>query len=589
MFPEDSTHAPEFPRTLLLAFLAASLLSLPFPAAAQGEPAINVEGVEGPLRENLLASVQLQNESCETPLVRLQRRVPELRRRLVRAMNALGYYHATLRTEFNRSADCWALNIGVQPGEPVTLREVEVDIAGNESARSVFDAVLGASPLTSGAVLHHGEYENFKERLTSTAADNGFFDARFTEAVIALDLPAKAADISLRFDPGLRYRFGELRIDRPGILSDTLIGEMLPVNPGDPYSADQLEEMRLALDRSGYFNQISITPQIRAAVDRAVPVQIDLNLRPRHKWTGGVGFTTDTGPRARLTYDNRFINSRGHRFSADTALSAVRGQINSSYSIPLNRRFADDLVFTTAYIVEDNDAFESKRVQMGISLPSENPWGWQQNLTLDLQRDDYQLASQEDVSMLYIPGISLGKTAADNLINPARGWKLHTSLKGASDSVLSDTTFMQWYTSAKLVRSFGIMRLITRGEVGATWIDDTGELPASLRFFAGGDQSVRGYDFRSLGPMDENGEVEGGKQLLTGSVEVDFRVRPDWRLALFADAGNAFNNTDSYELHYSAGVGIRWMSPIGPVRFDLARPFDAEENFRIHITMGPDL
>jgi translocation and assembly module TamA len=137
--------------------------------------------------------------------------------------------------------------------------------------------------------------------------------------------------------------------------------------------------------------------------------------------------------------------------------------------------------------------------------------------------------------------------------------------------------------------SFGRSRLLTRLDLGATWIDQKIELPASLRFFAGGDQSIRGFEYQALGPLNANGEVVGGKQLIVGSLEYDFQVRDRWRVAVFVDSGNAFDNTSAFEFQHSAGIGIRWLSPIGQIRLDLAHPFDAEDSFRLHITMGPDL
>jgi len=558
--------------------------------AAEPQPQILITGGDPELQANLRAHLRLDGENCASSLTRLQRQLPTIRINLIEALNALGYYHASFETLFSSQEECWQLQITLVPGEPVTLRELDLTVAGDAAVQELFSSVLDATPLSKGAILNHGDYESLKDQLISTAADFGFFDARFSESVIGLSLLQKAADVTLHFDPGERYRFGEFKIIRPGILSDELIQNMLPVKPGDPYKAALLVDMRSRLDRSLFFDQISISPQLQQAQNKFIPVDLELGLRPRHAWTGGLGFTTDTGPRARLGYENRYVNSRGHRLSADTSLSSVRAQLNGSYSVPLNRSYADNITYTAGYILETNDTFDSKRIQTGISLPSENKYGWQQNLTLELQRDDYELASREDVSVLVIPGISLSKSRADDLINPSHGWKLLSSLKGASNTLLSDTTFVQFYSSAKLVQGWGDFRLLSRAELGATWIDDTLELPASLRFFAGGDQSVRGFDFRSLGPVNpESTEVEGGKQLLVGSVEVDYRVHPNWRIAIFADAGNAFNFNNKRDFRYSAGVGIRWMSPIGPLRFDLAHPVDADESFRIHITMGPDL
>ncbi|MFP5506345.1 MAG: autotransporter assembly complex protein TamA, partial [Gammaproteobacteria bacterium] len=125
-------------------------------------------------------------------------------------------------------------------------------------------------------------------------------------------------------------------------------------------------------------------------------------------------------------------------------------------------------------------------------------------------------------------------------------------------------------------------------EGATTWIDGFRELPASLRFFAGGDQSVRGYDFQELGPRDASGQVIGGKHLVFGSLEYEHRVHGNWGVAAFVDTGNAFNSTHE-GLETGAGIGLRWRSPIGMVRLDLAAAVSQDNALRLHFTLGPDL
>lgn len=568
------------------------LLGLAVAARAATEPAIVVDGIEGGLLDNVRAHISLEDAACTASLTRLRRQLPAVRRQVTAGLNALGYYHASVSARFQRpdGVDCWELHVQVAPGEPVTLRQVQLDIAAPAEVQALFQPQLDASGLASGQPLHHGRYEDLKSALTSTAADLGFLEARFEEARIALDLPARAADVELRFLPGERYRFGEFRIPQTGLLSSELIHTLLPVQEGDPYGAEQLVSLRNSLDRSQYFQQIRVSPLLREADAGAVPVELDLRLRPRHAWTGGLGFTTDTGPRARVLYENRYLNSRGHRLAANSSFSPILSQVNGSYIVPLRHPLADQIQYSAGYIVESNEAFDSKRVQLGVGLPSENRWGWQQTLRLELQHDDYELAASNDTSLLVLPGLTLAKTRADDLINPNQGWKLQGSLRGASQSLLSDSSFLQFHGNAKLVQGLGRFRLLTRAELGATWIDETQSLPASLRFFAGGDQSIRGYDFRALAPLDRTrNTLEGGKQLAVASVELDYRVRERWRVALFTDAGNAFNNFNDFEIRQSVGIGLRWLSPIGPLRVDLAHAPDSADSFRIHITMGPDL
>jgi translocation and assembly module TamA len=154
----------------------------------------------------------------------------------------------------------------------------------------------------------------------------------------------------------------------------------------------------------------------------------------------------------------------------------------------------------------------------------------------------------------------------------------------------STISLLQGRANAKLIHGLGTGRLILRGEAGATAGAGVEELPSSLRFFAGGDTSVRGFGFQQLGPVDDDGNLIGGRYLLVGSVEYDHPIGGGkWGVAIFIDLGNAFNDFNDYELKGGGGVGLRWRSPVGPLRLDLAHAPDSNDNFRIHFTMGPDL
>jgi translocation and assembly module TamA len=553
------------------------------------EPLIVITGAGPALENNIRAFLSVRNEACSTTPARLRRLLPQVRRQLAEAASALGYYHVEADARFADSEGCWRLDIAVTPGPRVVLGTVDVSVVGGADVQADFANLLQASPLVSGQPLHHGNYESFKSALSARAIDEGYFSARFVESQIALDLDANRADLTLLFDPGPRYRFGTITVRSDARLDPDVIDGMLPVREDDPYSSDALADMRASLDASQYFRQIRVSPQIGAAAGDEVPVDVELEMRPQHAWTAGLGFTTDTGPRARLSYDNRYVNTRGHRLDVDATLSQVRSQLDGSYLIPLADASRQSLNLAGGYSVEDNESFESKRTKLEASIRNQNRSGWLQTLFVDMQNDDYVVAGQHNTSVLSTLGASLSRTKADNLINPNFGWKLYTQLRGASDNLLSDATFVQWYGSAKHVLGFGRSRLLSRVEVGATWIDEQDELPASLRYFAGGDQSIRGFAFRELGPVNAANQVVGGKQLIVGSVEYDFQVRDAWRLAVFADSGNAFNDRDDLEWRHSAGVGLRWMSPIGPVRVDIAHPVNGTDSFRIHVTMGPDL
>lgn len=557
---------------------------------AADAPAIEVTGATRELRANILSHVGQINEPCDASRVRLQRLLPRIREQVRDAARALGYYKSTFEVDFAAGNECWILNIGVMPGMPVALDEIRIDIRGGPETREVFAELVEEVPLVPGARLNQGLYEQVKNNLSTRAVENGFFSARFERSEIRLDLISNTADIVIDFNPGERFVFGDIDIDAGDALTDDFLRRIVPFEPGTPYSIDNLVELRENLDESRYFSQISITPELAQAEDRQVPLNIGLTMRPRHSYSAGIGFTTDTGPRVRLDYENRYINRRGHQLNGDSALSPVRADVNLNYRLPLRDPVNESIDFGTGFVREDTATFVSRRFLIEAAYRRESERGWTRNLFVNYQQDDYLLGTEQATRVLSMVGVNLSKTRADDLIYPTMGWRLFSELRGASDDLLSDVTFLQAYVSAKGVLSVGDRgRFITRLEGGSTWVDDVQDLPVSVRFFAGGDQSVRGYQYQTLGPLNEFGEVAGGKHLLVGSVEYDFSFRENWRLAVFFDSGNAFNDPGNWERQDSLGFGVRWLSPIGPIRADIAHGFDSKDTIRLHVTMGPDL
>ncbi|MDP1932794.1 MAG: autotransporter assembly complex family protein [Gammaproteobacteria bacterium] len=589
--------------------LFRSLLSLAVLAATQtgqaqtAVPAIIITGADSRLEENIRAHLSVESERCNSPQRRLNRLLPQVSRDVERAAQALGYYTLEQSGVFTAGEPCWSLSIDLTTAAPVQIGTININVTPDETRTrgqtDPFAELLRNSPLTPGGQLIHSNYENLKASLSAVAVENGYFAARFSRSELAVDLQRNRADVHIDFDPGERYRFGAIRISPIEELSDSFISRFVPFEEGSPYSTEMLIALRQSLNDSQYFSQVAVTPQLNAAqtgsasTSREVPVDIELAVRPRRSWTVGMGMTTDIGPRVTLAHEDRYINRLGHRLSSDIGISPLRQEPNLSYVIPLRDPATESLSISTGYVGEDTDTFVTDTYKVGVSYRSTiDAWilgnDWLQNIFINYQRENSELNAVRESSNLTISGINWARTQADDPIFPTRGWRLFTQISGASNAFLSDMSFVQIYASGKVVQTIGPGRALLRMEAATTIVDGVEELPVSIRFFTGGDQSVRGYQYRSLGALNDQGEVIGGKHLLTGSAEYDFDVRPGWKGAVFVDAGNSFADFADFELYKSAGLGIRWMSPIGPIRADVAKGLD-DGSFRLHITMGPDL
>lgn len=586
-------------KTLLpLALVAITQTGVAQPPA----PTLHISGADARLEENIRAHLRLLlTERCETEVRRLNRLLPQIDRDIERAAQALGYYRSQQQASFTRNESCWELGVSITPGDPVLLGEVQVQVTADPT-RSLqqaapFAALLNANSLRTGQPLVHSDYEALKSALSAVAVENGYFAARFTRSQLQVDVSQKRADVFIDFDPGERFRFGEIRITPIEALSQAFISRFVPFEQGTPYSTDALIALRDSLNNSLYFSAVAVTPQLDANTNaqarREVPVSIDLTMRPRRSWSTGLGVTTDIGPRVTLAYEDRYLNRSGHRFNSDMALSPLDQRANLSYNLPMRNPGRESLNFSTGYVGQDTDTYTTDTFKIGVSYRSTvDAWvfgaDWLQNIFSNYQRERSIINDNTERSNLTINGINWTKTVADDPIFPHRGWRLFAQLSGASNAVLSDLSFVQLYASGKYVHDFGPGRLLLRSELATSVVDGVEDLPVSIRYFTGGDQSVRGYQYGSLGATNDDGEVVGGKHLLTASVEYDFQVLPSWRGAVFYDTGNSFADYTNLALKASAGLGVRWQSPIGPIRADVARALDGS-GYRLHITMGPDL
>ena len=587
-----------------MTLLPFAFIAIMQPAFAQdARPLIQISGAQERLEENIRALLSVSSERCNTELRRLNRLLPQVSLDVERAAQALGYYDVEQRNQFTKTDACWELNIQLTLGEPVSFGDITINVAPDPTRTATqndpFAALLSALPIQTGEQLNHSEYENLKSSLSATAVENGYFAARFTRSELRVDIDSKRADVQIEFDPGERFRFGNIRISPIEELSQSFISRFLPFSAGEPYSTEMLIELRESLNNSQYFDEVAVTPQLNASQAlnatsvREVPINIDLSMRPRRTWSTGLGVTTDIGPRVTLAYEDRFLNRSGHRLNSDIALSPLDQRGNLTYNIPMSEPSTESLSFSTGYVGQDNDTFTADTFKLGTSYRSSvDPWllgqDWLQNIFINYQNERSEINNVREQSDLTITGINWTKTITDDPIYPTQGWRLFTQISGASSAVFSDLSFLQLYGSAKFIKSVGASRLLLRSEVATSIVGGVEELPVSIRYFTGGDQSVRGYKYGTLGALNDDGEVIGGKHLLTASIEYDFPVRGSWRGAVFYDAGNSFADYTKLSLNSGVGFGIRWLSPIGPIRADIAHGLE-DGGFRLHITMGPDL
>lgn len=568
----------------MVRFLTLLMLLL-LTAAARAELEVKVEPRNDAARKNIEAFIGPVSAPSREAMWRLAR---SSREQAISALQALGYYHARVRPRVTGSDAEPVLLLEVTLREPVLLDEVTLEVSGAGRDADYF-RFPRSRHLMPGAQLHHGHYEDTKSLLENQALRYGYFSGEFLENRLLIDVEQNLADVILRYDTGERYRLGAVSFsDTP--FDPDLLQRMVPFRPGVPYDADLIAEFNRELLSSGYFEAVQVSASPNQAVEGEIPVRVELKERDPHSLGFGGGFSTDVGPRAKADWKQHWLNSRGHSRGAELELSEPRQKVTSWYQIPLTPPQSSHLRFFSGWQRENIDDTDSQTMVLGGLLQRRLDNGWNRSIGLRLEQERYSLGSDSGRSTLLIPSLGFQRTISDDSMDPSQGYSLMMDLQGAKAGVLSDIDFLRLNMAAKgLYTLWDNHRFLARAQLGGIASDGFASVPPSLRFFAGGDQSVRGYDYRTLAPTDETGERVGGRYLLATSAEYQYEFRPKWRAAVFVDHGNA---VDSWEdpMKTSAGLGIRWVSPVGPIRLDLAKSVsDPDEGIRLHFSMGAEL
>jgi translocation and assembly module TamA len=585
-------------------------------------PAVHIviDGIKGESYDNAFASLSLQRQK-QHPRLNV-RRIKTLfakgEEQIQQALKPFGFYRAEVSSELQQKScgaldkikikDCkdtyWEAKYRVKPGIPMLVRTVDIQILGAARDDTAFQTLVNDFPLKAGEPLKHPVYDKAKQDFLRLAQKRGYFNAEFKTSEIRIDTETYAADIVLRLNGGARHQFGTTRFeqDPPDTFAENFLRRFIDYNPGDNYHADDLLAIHNSLTDSDYFAEIAIEPDLDNISGSWVPVVARLKLRKPNKYTAGIGYGTDTGVRGSLGWERRYINRHGHRFGTELQASGGNTNLSNSsvkwsanYDVPVGHPNRKYLSFKTGYLNERTDQWETETaILSGIYHHPRTILGraLTEKIGIEYQYERFAFPDSERIETgLLMPVAEWLHVKAKDRMAPRRGYKVGLNLRGAAQGLGSDLSFFQSRLLGTWINSIGKRsRILTRGEVGYTWTDEFSDLPVSQRFFAGGDRSVRGYSYQSLGEINDRGEVIGGEYLLVGSLEYEFRFLEKWGVALFYDVGNAFSDF-SEDLEHGAGIGMRWLSPIGMVRVDVATALSSDDDnpFRLHIVIGPDL
>ena len=508
-------------------------------------------------------------------------------------LRALGYYEpivSILKDEGKGNT----LRVQVTPGTPIRLAGVNVTLSGEGKDERPFARRLKKLPKT-GTVLSHGDYENFKAELSAAAMRRGYFDADFTKSELGVSLSRHEAYWTIDYDTGRRWRFGKVTY-RGSQIDERFLDNMKPFAEGDYYTSDDLAEFNRRLSNMGWFSSVVLAPDFDAAredPERRLPMEAEVAPKKPNSFEVGLGVASDVGPHARLVWQKPWVNRRGHSLTSSTAVSADEQSLDFSYKIPrLTNPYEEYWLFQGGLKHENLNDTRSNSAVLAVSRNWEFSDGWQRSVGVHMSYDNFTQGSVDTSALLIYPGVSFSRTRAKGGMMPWWGDSQRFSLDVSSEWIGSDIDFLILQAQQTWVRTWRWKhRFVARGNAGWIKTNSFDKVPPDLRFFAGGDRSVRGYDYKSISPRDASGQLTGASTLLTGSLEYQYNVTGKWWAAVFFDIGEAADGLSDADWKKGAGAGIRWNSPVGPVKFDLAVPLgDPDKSgLQFYIGLGSEL
>lgn len=574
-------------RLISTAFILGVTIST---AAAQPKVEVTVEGIDGELRENvvLLLSIYQQRDHPDLTAGRINRLHEKAETEIRHALEPFAYYRPHITSELSQDRERWHARYQIDSGPRLPIASLNLQLAGPGANEIMFTNILSQSQLKVGEPFLHAEYERIKSALLRAADSIGYFDARFSEHEVLIDLPGYQAQVALTFSTGIRYQFGEIRITGDIALNEAMVRRFITFGTGEPFDSALLLDLQDALSKSDYFATVDIRIERQLVTGQQVPITVALSMRNRTRYAIGFGYGTDTGPRGSLNWEQRFLNTQGHHFSADLKASQSQSSVGAKYIVPLTRPRSDRIVGRAEYSIEHLNRAK-RRTQLMEIADEHVKNSWQRRYTLTYQLEDFDIGLDQGISQLFMPGLAFSYLAGDDTLHVDQGVRFNVELRGARENLLSDANFVQGRIAGKYIYGVPMGRFITRVDIGATRTRQFSELPPTIRFFAGGDYSVRGYAYKSIGPRDASDIVVGGESLLVTSVEYEQFISAQWSGAVFFDAGNAYHE-NPHPFKTSRGLGIRRKLPFGWLRLDLAQALQrTDDPWRIHLTLGPDL
>ncbi len=497
-----------------------------------------------------------------------------------------GYFAPQVASTLGGAGETQVLRYVVTPGPRTTVRSVKIGFEGALAAAGAAGRVRveRAFGLRAGEPFRQADWAAAKAALLRPLLTARYPAARLAASAAHVDPAAQAADLTLTVDSGPAFFYGEPVIRGATRYPEAVARHLSPVKPGQPYRQQDLLDYQMALEASGYYAQATVRIDPDPVHAAAVPIEVELVERPEKRFGVGAGFSTDTGARVQAGWEGRNIAGRGLRLKLDTRLETERQTGAAELAWPRNRKGYENSL--GAQVRHEDIEGQETRAWLVAAKRNRKEGAIETTLSLHYQTETQTVGNVPSTrNQALSANYAWTKRAVGRAFYPRRGYVLTLQAGGAAQALLSDTSFVRLYGRHTHYLPLGERaRLLLRGEVGSVLADTRDGIPTDFLFRAGGDNSVRGYAYQSLGRTLEGG-VASVRHLVTASAEVNHFFNESWGAAAFVDAGDAADTPGSLSPVFGIGIGARYRSPVGPINLDLAWG-EATEEFRLHFSLG---
>jgi translocation and assembly module TamA len=517
----------------------------------------------------------------------LERLVEESLRDVREAVATEGYFSASVRAGIDRGADLWVVTLRIDPGPRTRVAQVDIRFTGpaasDPETGDVLRRIRSTWALEPGQPFRQESWDNAKRQAVRALAEWRYAAARVADSKAEIDPQARGASLSLELASGPPFRFGPLGISGAKRYPPRLVENLNPIRAGDVYDRRQVATYQRRLLETGYFVSAQVDVDPEAPDPGAAPLRVALIESNAQHVEAGVGYSTDAGQRLELRYSNQDTLDSAWRFKSGLRLDKKTQEFDLNLdSPPLSEaRWNSGFARFRRTDIQNQQTAEAA---LGVS----HNWlsgGTPSSLIVSAHTEEQAVGGTlADRSHALYFGFRRTFRDTDDPAAPRSGY-LGTYELGGASAALATRGFTRATASGSYF--FPLARnddLLLRGQAGAVRAESREGIPSTFLFRTGGDQTVRGYAFESLGVKQQDAVV-GGRYLAVASVEYTHWFGAAWGVASFVDAGNAWDRGTPFHAAVGYGAGARFRTPVGPIRIDLAYGRDTRK-VRLHFSAG---